>query len=1071
MIQTYSNEDFKQIFQSKFDLDKWYSLLKSFFNATELRTNAEKIDFSSDSEEGFFIGSLDTIDNYHIGLFYYDIKLGSVAHKKVGLRNLVKSFVNPRWGEFDAALVVFVGERSWRLSFVCDIKEISTAPKRYTFVFGDGNTLYRTAIERFLNLQTKGISFANIKDAFSVEQLSNEFFKGYKEQYEKFCKFVYDNKADENFFGSEFAEWSDKTVRDYIKKMMGRIVFLYFLQRKGWLGVSENGEWGRGDRNFMLNLFEKSSEEQRNNYLDDVLEPLFFECLNNRRGNDIFDTKVVSIGNEGKVRIPYLNGGLFEKDNIDMPKSQFPKSMFAGLFSFFAMYNFTIDENDPEDAEIGIDPEMLGKIFENLLEDNKDKGAYYTPKEIVQYMCRESLVAYLTTNTHIEVDRIRSFVNQPFDNHLFDESETAILIDKLKNVRICDPAIGSGAFPMGLLNELYKCRRALEIAHGSTAADIKKSILQNNIYGVDIEKGAVDIARLRFWLAIVVDEEIPEPLPNLDFKIMQGDSLLEYYKNIDLSKLSVTSKERYGQYELTIFDDEVDILRNELSRMTREYFGCLDHIKKSDLKDKIYNNILEQMRLEKIDIDFSNVDISANNQFFLWHTWFSDVFASNQIDKNNGFDILIGNPPYIQLQTNQGKLAEVYENKGYKTLARTGDIYCLFYERGVQLLRTNGYLCFITSNKWMRAGYGEKIRNFFANETNPIKLIDFAGVKVFENATVDVNILLLQKATNNCKTEACIAKGLKSLNYLGDFIRKHITTNEFSSFSSWVLLSPIEQSIKRKIEAVGTPLKDWDINIYRGILTGCNEAFIISGEKRKKILANCYSEEEKKRTEELIRPILRGRDIKRYGYDFADLWLIATFPSKHYDIDQFPALKDYLLSFGKYRLEQTGKTYFIDNKRIISRKKTNNKWFETQDSINYWEDFSSQKIIYPNMTKFLPFFYDDKGFMTNQKCFIITGESISYLTAFLNSSLFKFCFRNSFPELLGGTRELSKIFFDKIPVLKISHEINMRFKYYVSDIQKEFTKEKAIEIDKLIFELYQLNEKEKQEIGFIDIDI
>jgi len=306
---------------------------------------------------------------------------------------------------------------------------------------------------------------------------------------------------------------------------------------------------------------------------------------------------------------------------------------------------------------------------------------------------------------------------------------------------------------------------------------------------------------------------------------------------------------------------------------------------------------------------------------------------------------------------------------------------------------------------------------------------------------------------------------------MGDFIQHNSSHCNFTSNNSWVVLSSIEQSIKHKIEAVGTPLKDWNIQINYGIKTGCNEAFIINRNKREEILNACITEDERIATNELIRPILRGRDIKRYGYDFADLWLIATFPSKHYDIDQFPALKDYLLSFGKYRLEQTGKTYFIDNKRIISRKKTNNKWFETQDSINYWEDFSSQKIIYPNMTKFLPFFYDDKGFMTNQKCFIITGESISYLTAFLNSSLFKFCFRNSFPELLGGTRELSKIFFDKIPVLKISHEINMRFKYYVSDIQKEFTKEKAIEIDKLIFELYQLNEKEKQEIGFIDIDI
>ena len=218
-----------------------------------------------------------------------------------------------------------------------------------------------------------------------------------------------------------------------------------------------------------------------------------------------------------------------------------------------------------------------------------------------------------------------------------------------------------------------------------------------------------------------------------------------------------------------------------------------------------------------------------------------------------------------------------------------------------------------------------------------------------------------------------------------------------------MILSPIEQSIKRKIEAVGTPLKDWDINIYRGVLTGCNEAFIITTEKRNEILANCQTEEERERTRNVIRPILRGRDIKRYGYEWAGLWLIATFPSRHYDIEEYPAVKAYLMSFGIERLEQTGKKYVINGEEVKARKKTNNKWFETQDSINYWQDFLKPKIVYPNMTKYIPFVYDDQSFVTNQKCFIITGEQVAYLTAFLNSSLFKYCFRDSFPELQGGT--------------------------------------------------------------------
>ena len=301
------------------------------------------------------------------------------------------------------------------------------------------------------------------------------------------------------------------------------------------------------------------------------------------------------------------------------------------------------------------------------------------------------------------------------------------------------------------------------------------------------------------------------------------------------------------------------------------------------------------------------------------------------------------------------------------------------------------------------------------------------------------------------------------------FVEQNKTVCDFANSDSWVILSPIEQSIKRKIEAVGTPLKDWDINIYRGVLTGYNEAFIITTEKRNEILANCQTEEERRKTEELIRPILRGRDIKRYGYDWANLWLIATFPSRHYDIEEYPAVKEHLLSFGMERLEQTGKQHVVNGEKIKARKKTNNKWFETQDSISYWEDFMRPKIIYPNMTKYLPFVYDDNQFLTNQKCFIITGEHVAFLTAFLNSSLFKFCFRDSFPELQGGTRELSKIFFDKIPVIRITNDDDILFQKAIGEIQKDYTESKAQELDSLIYDLYNLSDEERKTIGYIEI--
>ena len=301
------------------------------------------------------------------------------------------------------------------------------------------------------------------------------------------------------------------------------------------------------------------------------------------------------------------------------------------------------------------------------------------------------------------------------------------------------------------------------------------------------------------------------------------------------------------------------------------------------------------------------------------------------------------------------------------------------------------------------------------------------------------------------------------------FVQQSGSVCEFSNSDSWVILSPIEQSIKRKIEAVGTPLKDWNINIYRGVLTGYNEAFIISTEKRDEILANCQTEDERARTAELIRPILRGRDIKRYGYNWDGLYLIATFPSRHYDIEKYPAVKNYLLGFGIERLEQTGKSHIVNGEKIKARKKTNNKWFETQDSISYWEDFSKPKIMYPNMTKYIPFYFDEKNFLQNDKSFMITGKHIAYLTAFLNSSIFKFCFLDKFPELQGGTRELRKIFFDKIPVLKVSDKENEIFKSLVTDIQNDYKKEKAILIDERLFELYGLSKEERISIGYIEI--
>ena len=747
-MATYTPDSLRNLFQSSFNLAQWYSFLQHFFNATELKSTPERI-IENTSDEGYYLGNIDTTDSYRIGLFQYNIVKGSVANKRVGLRNLVKSFINPTWGEFDAALVVFDSGDHWRLSFICDIKGESTSPKRYTYVFGSDDLLYRTPIERFNFLKKKGISFENLKTAFSVEALSDEFFDKYREQYADFIQYItgkrfvkVGSKWEEkvldppNLALMQAFDHNEKKIRDYVKKMMGRITFLHFLQRKGWMC---------GDLNYMQNMFENSA--YKNDYLDSVLEPLFFGILNTKPAErEALFTDYgwdKSLLNEWKD-IPYLNGGLFERDEEDEPESRFPAEYFKRLFQFFSEYNFTIDENDPNDAEVGVDPEMLGKIFENLLEDNKDKGAFYTPKEIVRYMCQESLIAYLETNTSVAKDKIRQFVLSPEEGVSdIPENKKPKLLTALEEVKICDPAIGSGAFPMGLLNELLHCREVLSGTHYNRA-EIKKSIIQNNIYGVDIEKGAVDIARLRFWLSIVVDEETPSPLPNLDYKIMQGNSLIESFMGVDLSKLTYEKEYKKDKGEFSLFDDEKNRLQKTVSHLLSSYYSCSDHDRKVKLQQEISDTINKQLEAQaynpKILRELRAINLAENNKFFLWHTWFSDVFSRG--DKE-GFDIVIGNPPY---GANIDELVPLYERLYPKTSHGYKDIYKYFYDFGLSICRKDGSLCYITPNTFLRQPrYGDLRRVLL--EYNITQILDL-GENIFMDAVVPVAICLCKNACN-----------------------------------------------------------------------------------------------------------------------------------------------------------------------------------------------------------------------------------------------------------------------------------------------------------------------------------
>ncbi len=752
-----SPETLRKIFKSSFNYTTYSNeIVHRLFGCNDVATNPELLDTNADGDKSYFIGQMEDADGRLLGFFYTRVADGGdVRRKRVGLRKLIQPYLRY---EVDAAIAVFDDGRHWRLSYICDLKEGNTAAKRFSYILGDEQGQYKTPLERLGKVAEKNGRFklSDLKDAFSVDALSKEFFDEYHRHYD----IIINELKRQGFEGA--------TIHDYVKKMMGRIVFLHFLQKKGWLN---------GNLAFLHDLFFFSPHQ--GDFLEQVLEPLFFGIFNTENANreQLFKTKGWDRGwLEDWKELPYLNGGLFERDAVDEQNITLPASLFEDLFTFMASYNFTVDENDPDDAEVGVDPEMLGKIFESLLEDNKAKGAFYTPKEIVRYMCKESLIAYLETKVGDDASE-RHTLNNPtrqcgeidttpdgvpevrdlkqsirlfVETHEMQpelESYREALDTALREVKICDPAIGSGAFPMGLLNELWRCREAIE--ETSSRLELKKEIIENNIYGVDIEKGAIDIARLRFWLSIVVDAEEPEPLPNFDYKFMQGNSLIESFEGFDLSRIS--SRLRGGQSKSMqlVLGIDSHTSRQNLQRLLREYFSVTDHKKKSSMRQAINEEVKTLIResiggtpafLAKLE----KMDCSANQDFFLWHTWFKDIFD------NGGFDIVIGNPPYVYIDKEFFK--KVY-GRAYQYQEGKIDLYRLFIEKSISLTSTNGVISLITPNTFLSIKNCTKLRQLLL-DSGSFLLIDNYDDSVFA-ASVNSVSFLFQK---NKKRSSIIVK-------------------------------------------------------------------------------------------------------------------------------------------------------------------------------------------------------------------------------------------------------------------------------------------------------------------------
>ncbi len=1088
METVYTPDSLRNLFQSSFNLAHWYSFLQHFLNATGLKSAPERIIENT----YYYLGNIDTTDSYRIGLFQYNITKGSVANKRVGLRNLVKSFVNPTWGEFDAALVVFDSGDHWRLSFICDIKGEATSPKRYTYVFGSGDLLYKTPVERFSLLKKREISFDSLKEAFSVEALSKEFFDKYRQHYADFVAYITGKRyvkstkgwiekqtheahpqLQEQFLGDE------KRVRDYIKKLLGRIVFLHYLQRKGWLGVPVGKSWGEGDPDFMRHLFEYASEEQKADFVGVVLEPLFYGALNTDRSKkgDLFDTQVQFPNVGTSLRIPYLNGGLFEADENDELTVQFPAEYFKNLLDFFSQYNFTVDENDPSDAQVGVDPEMLGRIFESLLEDNKEKGAYYTPKEIVQYMCRESLIAYLSTDLDKETDKttyqaIINFVrsnnaeNLRFTTEQNEEIDLRTeILNKITEVKICDPAIGSGAFPMGLLRELYHCRIALE-EQTVSAAEIKSQIIKNNIYGVDIERGAVDIARLRFWLSLVVDEDTPQPLPNLDYKIMQGNSLLESYKGIDLSFLTQKKEIKVGDSVAGLFEDTVDVYRRELRQAVSNYYGETDHTLKEGLHQKMKEAVQLLFTEQGYEINLTGINLSANPHFFLWHTWFDDVF--NRPSGDNGFDIVIGNPPYLRIQGIRmvdpvlaNALVELYESA-----TASFDLYVVFIELGLSLTTNNGVVNYIAPTKWSNASFGKGLRRLLHQQSAASSIIDFGDFQVFNASTYSgiqtfrrgARQLLFHQLNQNLSVATEIETYLNSLES-SDFSR--IDYLHFGE-NPWVLTTGKISKILSKLRQQPLTLGDVFEKIYQGIATSKDDVyFLYDVTDISKTVIEGFSKQVNQRIQiekALVKPLLKGEDIHRYDDIKTDRCVI------------FP-----------YKLEKTGVTLY-EEKIIAELFPLGYKYLKSYEEVlrgrengrlntdNYWYRYiypknlmlyQCEKLVAPEISLGGNFAYDRKGhfYHTTTVYGYIKKDNIeiSYetLMAILNSQICWWYLSNTGTVLANGYSRYKPAYLKGFPIPLISSRMDEK----IQDILKNEGGD-SVSLEAVLNSLYRLTEED-----------
>ena len=1063
-------EQIHNLFKQRYNQNNWKQFLGEAFAKSRLLATPETLT-GIDSNVASQVQKLGYITLNENGIerqiAVYDVTLAQgiiLERNRVGLRNLLRKY----WKDIDAAFITYHNNEkgNWRFTYVSELTgydadgefvKIKTEPKRYTYVLGEGEST-RTAAERFTAIANKGskATLDDVKEAFSVEKLSKAFFDEYKKHYDIFCDFMVSkpNIRQTIFNGDE------KGIRDFNKKLLGRIVFLYFIQKKGWLGVPAKSDWGKGDFDFLTNLFKNTKNPDL--FYSELLSKLFFDTLNTKRKDDLIELV------KGELcRIPYLNGGLFEEDDKKHRNLIFPANLFKSLFDFFNQYNFTIYEDDPNDHTVAVDPEMLGHIFENLLEDNKDKGAYYTPKEIVHYMCQESLIEYLTTwfeNKGYEVVGYIGF-DKPDQPKLFSANEgrkgqlvmetdnkttgkqiDRILIEKLlkkklddddkklikkhsvefhnalDSVKICDPAIGSGAFPMGLLHEIFTAKQTLHtFEQGNTktfdASGVKLNIIQNSIYGVDIEKGAVDIARLRFWLSLIVDEEKPKALPNLDYKIVVGNSLVSKLGDAIIDIDWTLNETSHGLFGADLAKQKGDLLK-KISKEQKEFFNPASDKKKlaADIRKLKIDLLITQLELMVKTQGIETKPTGTNRnlakqteiylqtigwkntikelqklknkpelplQFFDWKLDFPEVM-NEQVTTNVGFDIVIGNPPYVSAVTMaRDEETKKYFKEKYPLATGSYDLYLLFILKAINLSNQNGTYTWIIPNKFLIADYARQSRTSLVESFGLTYSINVSKFNVFEGIGVYPIIIFGNKGSKKDFAELLLES-------YGDLEqRKFVSPTSLKSHKT---------------------LKEYGLQINAGA-TG------FQAEQLKDIVSN----KEKKGS----IPFTVSGNIDRYKWTNESV---------------------------RYMGERYATAFINNSSKIVADSK--------------WSFWSGPKIVIAGMTKVIEAVYVESPLGMGVGIYGIydfKGYDPFCLTAILNSKYLTYYFLIKFKDkhLAGGYLAINKSTIEEFPLVNVSKPIQKKLAELSKKAHKLSADNKSIEhlekeIDNLVYKLYEL---------------